>query len=78
MCSSERDDRLGSLEVSAVAVMENLKTTVRLRASRTDRVGDRVERQRSRVRRRVKCSNETEPSEESGNVGKRDDVMQLE
>ena len=39
--SSERDDRLGSLEVSAVAVMGNLRSTVRLRTSRTDRVGDR-------------------------------------
>ena len=33
---SERDDRL-----SAVAVMGNLRSTVRLRTSRTDRVGDR-------------------------------------
>ena len=41
VCSSEHDDRLGSLEVSAVAVMGNLKSTVRLRRSRTDRVGDR-------------------------------------
>ena len=39
--SSERDDRLGSLENSAVAVMGNLRSTVRLRTSRTDRVGDR-------------------------------------
>ena len=39
--SSERDDRLGSLEVSAVAVMGNLRSTVRFRTSRTDRVGDR-------------------------------------
>ena len=37
VCSSEHDDRLGSLEVSAVAVMGNLRSTVRLRASRTDR-----------------------------------------
>ena len=41
MISSERDDRLRSLEVSAVAVMGNLRSTVRLRTSRTDRVGDR-------------------------------------
>ena len=41
MISSERDDRLGSLEVSAVAVIRNLRSTVRLRTSRTDRVGDR-------------------------------------
>ena len=41
MISSERDDRLGSLEVSAVAVIRNLKSTVRLRTTRTDRVGDR-------------------------------------
>ena len=39
--SSERDDRLGSLEVSAVAVTRNLRSTVRLRTTRTDRVGDR-------------------------------------
>ena len=41
--SSERDDRLGCLEVSAsaVAVMGNLRSDVRLRTSRTDRVGDR-------------------------------------
>ena len=32
-----------------------------------------AERQRSRVI----CSNETESGEESGNVGKRDDAMQL-
>ena len=31
----------------------------------------------SRVRRRVKRSNETESGEESGNVGKRDDAVQL-
>ena len=41
MISSERDDRLGSVENSAVAVMGNLRSTVRLRTSRTDRVGDR-------------------------------------
>ena len=41
MISSERDDRLRSLEASAVAVMGNLRCTVRLRTSRTDRVGDR-------------------------------------
>ena len=41
MISSERDDRLGSLEVSAVAVIRNLRSTVRLRTTRTDRVGDR-------------------------------------
>ena len=63
VCSSERDDRLGSLEVSAVAVIRNLRSTVRLTANRT--------------RRSVKCSNETESSEESGHVGKRDDAMQL-
>ena len=39
--SSERDDRLGSLEVSAVTVMGNLRSAVRLRTSRTDRVGER-------------------------------------
>ena len=61
--SSEHDNRLGSLEVSAVAVMGNLRSIVRLRTSRTDRVGDRgtpeVESQmfkRDRVRRRIwKC-----------------------
>ena len=64
--SSERDDRLGSLEVSAVAVMGNLRSIVRLRASRTDRVGDRgtpeVESQmfeRDRVRRRIWICRET-------------------
>ena len=42
VCSREHDDRQGSLEVSAVAEMGNLKKSiVRLRASRTDRVGDR-------------------------------------
>ena len=41
MISSERDDRQGSLEVSAVAMMGNLRSAVRLRKSRTDRVGDR-------------------------------------
>ena len=41
MISSERDDRLGSLEVSAVAVIRNLRSTARLRTTRTDRVGDR-------------------------------------
>ena len=41
VCSNEHDDRLGSLEVSAVAVMGSLRSTVRLRTSRTDRVGDR-------------------------------------
>ena len=35
--SSERDDRLGALEVSAVAVMGNLRSTVLLRTSRTSR-----------------------------------------
>ena len=73
LCSSEHDDRQGSLEVSAVAVMENLKSTVRLRASKNDRVEDRgtpeVEAQTKN-----KCSNE---GEESGNVGKRDDAMHL-
>ena len=39
--NSERDDRLGSLEVSAVAVVGNLRSTVLLRTSRNDRVGDR-------------------------------------
>ena len=52
-CSSEREDRRGSLEVAAIAVMGNLKCTVRLRASRTDRVGDRGT---PRVGQRVKCS----------------------
>ena len=41
MINSERDDRLGSLEVSAVAVVGNLRSTVLLRTSRNDRVGDR-------------------------------------
>ena len=64
MCSSEHDDRLGSLEVLAVTVMGNLRSTERLGTSRTDRVGDRgtpeVEGQtksqmfkRDRVRRRI-------------------------
>ena len=57
--------------------MGNLRSTVRLRTSRTDRVGDRgmpeVEGQTS-----VICSNETESGEESGNVEERDDAMQLE
>ena len=37
-----------------------------------------AERQRSRVRAKVKCSNGTESRKESGNVEERDDVMQLE
>ena len=67
MISSERDDRLGSLEVSAVAVMGNLRSTVRLRTSKTDPVGDRgtpeVESQMSK-RDRVRRKN----LEMSGNV----------
>ena len=73
MICSERDDRPGSLEDSAVAVMGNLRSTVRLRTSRTDRVGDR-----GTPKVEVKWSIETESDKEFGNVEERDDVMQLE
>ena len=65
--SSERDDRLGSLEVSAVAVIGNLRSSVRLRTSRTDRVGT-AERRRvrskgqwNRQRKRVARVSEQSP-----------------
>ena len=78
VCSSEHDDRLGSLEVSAVAVMRNLKSTVRFRASRTDRVG---ERGTPEVEGQVKGSSAQmaqSHAKKFGNVEERDDVMQLE
>ena len=55
--------------------LEKYRMVENERTKRTKSVN--AERQRSRVRRRVKCSNETESGEESGNVGKRDDAMQL-
>ena len=58
--SSERDDRLGSLEVSAVAVMGNLRSAARLRTSRADRVGDRGTREvESRIKGSVESSERT-------------------
>ena len=76
--SRERGDRLGSLKVSPVAVVGNLRSTVRLRTRRTDRVGDRGPPQVEGQVKKIKCSNETESGEEYGNVGKRDDAVQPE
>ena len=65
---SNHDDSNSKLE--KYRMVENERTM------RTE--SENAERQRSRVRSRVKCLSGTESRKESGNVEKRDDVTQLE
>ena len=75
--SSERDDRLGSLEVSAVAVMGNLKKycTIESEQDRSSRGPRNARGRRSDEESYVQTRQSR--AEESGKVGKRDDAIQL-